>query len=93
MSVGALAANGVVPLTVEAAILHRWRLTFNVPPPFPSEGCFANVEPAPGSAVHGVLCELDDKHLSDLDRFEANGIVYGRLEPNVSTYGGGVRAC
>lgn len=88
LSVISLRAKGVTPLSSEPAILEGWRVVFNIPDFFRIEGGTGNIEPCEDDAVHGVLHGCRDRDLATLDRLEALGITYERIEATVVTYGG-----
>lgn len=88
MNMIALKAKGVTPVSSERAILHNWRLTFDVPHFFQHEGGVGNVHPSdnPNDSVHGILHECHEEDLPTLDELEALGVVYSREEVEVETY-------
>ncbi|NRA32564.1 MAG: gamma-glutamylcyclotransferase [Polyangiaceae bacterium] len=88
LSVASLRAKGGTPLASEPAVLHNWQLRFNLPDFFPIEGGTGNVQRKAGSDVHGVLHACRDADLAQLDRLEAVGISYERVEQSVVTYSG-----
>ncbi len=89
MSPGVLIERrGIRPAESVAGCLKDYRLVFNTRG-FPwLEPVFANVEPAPGAAVHGVLHRLTPSQLARLDRYEGGGWAYRHLELEVRAYDG-----
>lgn len=89
LSMTSLRAKGVEPLTSRRAVLHGWRLRFNVQHFFRHEGGVANVEQTqnPDDRVHGVLYECPDEALAPLDATEAYGYGYDRLTVEVASDG------
>ena len=88
LSVVSLRAKGVDPLSSEPGILSGWRLVFDIPDFFAIEGGTGNIRPERGHAVHGVVHACRDAELATLDKLEALGITYERVEVSVITYGG-----
>src|SRR5688572_762967 len=88
MSVNALKAKGVEPLSAEPAILDGWRLSFNIPDFFLIEGGTGNIEIAEMRQVHGILYSCRNEHLEVLDELEAVGVSYQRVKTIVTTYSG-----
>jgi cation transport regulator ChaC len=82
-------AKGVEPLTSRPAILHGWRLRFNVQHFFRHEGGVGNIErcAAPGACVLGVLYDCPDDALAALDAMEACGHGYDRISVDVEAEG------
>lgn len=66
-------------LGAEPAELPGWRLVWNY---FAKgrRGGAANVEPAEGENLHGVVLRVDDRALDAIDRKEALDVCYGRRE-------------
>ncbi|MEX0348124.1 MAG: gamma-glutamylcyclotransferase family protein [Paracoccaceae bacterium] len=89
-----LRAKGVVPSASRAAVLNGWRLEFNVEHFFRHEGGVGNIECTGGPAdrVLGVLHCCDETDLAALDRMEAYGVGYDRVEVTVETELGTERA-
>lgn len=87
MDLRSLRAKGVEPSRSTRAVLHGWRLRFNVRHFFCHEGGVGNIEPSadPSDAVWGVLHLCDDEHLALLDAAEAYGHGYDRTEVSVTT--------
>lgn len=87
LNLASMAAKGVKPLSSSRAVLHGWRLRFNVAHFFTHEGGVGNIERSQNEkdAVWGVLhfCSKDD--LSLLDAAEANGYGYDRMTVTVET--------
>lgn len=88
LSVVSLRAKGVDPLSSEPAILSGWRLLFDIPDFFAIEGCTGNIQPERGADVHGVVHACRDADLPALDKLEALGVTYERVEASVVTYSG-----
>jgi sulfite reductase alpha subunit-like flavoprotein len=86
MSVVSLRAKGVVPLSSEPAILDGWRLAFDIPDFFRIEGGTGNIRRREGDVVHGVLHGCRSSDLATLDKLEAVGVSYERIETSVRTY-------
>lgn len=87
MDLRSLRAKGVDPSESHAAVLHGWRLRFNVHHFFRHEGGVGNIEPSPtpGSLVRGVLHRCEARHLALLDAAEAYCHGYDRIELPVET--------
>lgn len=90
----ALRAKGVEPLASVRGRLPGWRLTFNVRHWFPHEGGMGNIRRTgnPDDEVQGVVHLCEDSALASLDRMEAYGVGYDRIEVDVQTDTGPVRA-
>lgn len=89
LSRASLRVKGVEVHATEPAVLQDWRVSFNIEHPFPVvEGSVANVVPAAGGVVHGVLCTCEDRYLPSLDLFEGLGVFYERRQLEVRTYDG-----
>jgi hypothetical protein len=82
MSLQSLRAKGIEPLASTRAVLHGWRLRFNVQHFFRHEGGVGNIEYTghPDDRVMGVLHECTDDALALLDAAEAYGHGYDRIE-------------
>ena len=94
LHVPALRAKGVQPLTSMRGRLRGWRLSFDVRHWFPHEGGMGNITHT-GSVddeVQGVVHACEDDALPALDRLEAYGVGYDRIEVEVLTDAGPVRA-
>lgn len=87
MDLRSLRAKGVEPRESLAAVLHGWRLRFNVHHFFRHEGGVGNIEPSQmqGDVVRGVLHLCESQHLALLDAAEAHGHGYERVEVEVET--------
>lgn len=85
MNMTSLRAKGVEPLAARCAILHGWRLRFNVQHFFRHEGGVGNVERSenPDDRVLGVLYDCPDEALAPLDAMEACGHGYDRITVEV----------
>ena len=89
-----LKAKGVIPLSSERAILHGWKLRFNVRHWFRHEGGVANIEPSsdPADFVEGMVHACPDDSLASLDAVESYGVGYDRTEVEVVTAGRKIKA-
>lgn len=87
MNMTSLRAKGVEPLTSRCAVLHGWRLRFNVQHFFRHEGGVGNIERSenPDDRVLGVLYDCPDEALAPLDAMEACGHGYDRITVEVDT--------
>jgi AIG2 family protein len=87
MALMSLRGKGVEPRASERAVLHGWRLRFNVHHFFRHEGGVANIEPSgdASNVVWGVVHLCEDEHLLQLDAVEAYGHGYDRVEVSVHT--------
>jgi sulfite reductase (NADPH) flavoprotein alpha-component len=94
MNITSLRAKGVEPLASRRAILHGWRLRFNVQHFFRHEGGVGNIEPseAPDDRVLGLLHDCPDEALPPLDAMEALGHGYERITVEVEAEGDRVPA-
>lgn len=88
MSMLSLRAKGVDPLASRKAVLHGWRLRFNVQHFFRHEGGVGNIEYTGNSndRVLGVLHACPDEALALLDAAEAYGHGYDRIDIDVETF-------
>ena len=89
-----LKAKGVKPLSSTCGILRGWQLRFNVQHWFRHEGGVGNVQPSNNlnDVVEGMVHECLDEHLAPLDAVEAYGKGYDRIEVEVETASGVVKA-
>jgi len=89
LNITSLRAKGVEPLAARLAVLHGWRLRFNVQHFFRHEGGVGNIErsEAPGDRVLGILYDCPDAALAPLDATEACGHGYDRITVEVDTDG------
>lgn len=89
MNMTSLRAKGVEPLAFRRAVLHGWRLRFNVQHFFRNEGGVGNIERSeiPGDQVLGVLYDCPDEALGPLDAMEAFGHGYDRITVEVEAEG------
>jgi len=89
MNITSLRAKGVEPLASRLAVLHGWRLRFNVQHFFRHEGGVGNIERSeqPGDRVLGVLYDCPDEALAPLDAMEACGHGYERITVEVEAEG------
>jgi hypothetical protein len=94
MNITSLRAKGVEPLASRRAVLHGWRLRFNVQHFFRHEGGVGNIErsEAPDDQVQGVLHDCPDAALTSLDAMEACGHGYDRITVEVEADGERVSA-
>jgi sulfite reductase (NADPH) flavoprotein alpha-component len=94
MNITSLRAKGVEPLASRRAVLHGWRLRFNVQHFFRHEGGVGNIErcDAQGERVLGVLYDCPDEALPPLDAVEACGHGYERISVEVEADGEQVHA-
>ncbi|MCU7841574.1 MAG: gamma-glutamylcyclotransferase [Candidatus Thiodiazotropha sp. (ex Troendleina suluensis)] len=85
MNIISLRAKGVEPFVSQRAVLHGWRLCFNVQHFFRHEGGVGNIEGSEeaGSRVLGVLYDCPDEALASLDAVEAYGHGYDRITVEV----------
>ncbi|OMH38345.1 hypothetical protein BGP75_06520 [Motiliproteus sp. MSK22-1] len=85
MNITSLRAKGVEPMASRRAVLHDWRLRFNVQHFFRHEGGVGNIEPYAGAGerVLGVLYDCPDEALASLDAAEAFGHGYDRITVEV----------
>ena len=81
MNLTSMRAKGVQPLNSRPAILHGWRLRFNVQHFFRHEGGVGNIERSTKAQdyVLGVLHDCPDEALQSLDAMEALGHGYDRI--------------
>ncbi len=89
-----LQAKGVQPLASERAVLHGWRLRFNVQHWFRHEGGVGNIEPSPNPEdfVEGMVHSCREEQLAALDAVESYGLGYDRIAVDVETATGLVKA-
>lgn len=89
LNITSLRAKGVEPLASRRAVLHGWRLRFNVQHFFRHEGGVGNIERSkvPGERVLGVLYDCPDEALPPLDAMEACGHGYERITVEVEADG------
>jgi len=80
--------RGIEPLEAAAGCLQGYRLVFNTRGIPLLEPAFANVEPARGGEVHGVLYRLTADQMGRLDMFEGGGMAYRHLDLEVRAYDG-----
>lgn len=89
-----LKAKGVVPVSSERAVLHGWKLRFNVQHWFRHEGGVANIELSNDQSdfVEGMVHTCPDESLASLDAVESYGLGYDRTEVEVETADGKIKA-
>ena len=94
LRLAALRAKGVEPHRSVPATLVGWTLRFNVRHWFRHEGGMGNIEHTgrPGDRVLGLVHLCDDAQLTPLDAVEAYGWRYDRVQVEVSTADGPIRA-
>ncbi len=78
--------RGIEPRESVGGCLKDYRLVFNTRGIPWMEPVFANVEPAAGTSVHGVLHRLTEKQLTRLNLYEGVGLAYRHLELEVAAY-------
>jgi cation transport regulator ChaC len=72
-------AKGISVLASQRAVLHDWKLCFNVKHWFRHEGTMANAMLQHGHAVKGSLHTIATADLKVLDIMESNGVGYDRV--------------
>ncbi len=89
-----LKAKGVEPISSTRGILHGRRLRFNVQHWFRHEGGVGNtaLSDDPRDTVEGMVHLIRDEHLALLDAVEAYGKGYDRIEVQIETEVGSVKA-
>lgn len=89
-----LKAKGAAPAASRRAVLPGWRLRFDVEHFFRHEGGMGNIARTgdPADRTPGVLHLCADADLAALDRAEAYGVGYDRIEVEVIARDGPVRA-
>lgn len=89
-----LRAKGVEPRWSQRATLHGWKLLFNVQHWFRHEGGVGNIQPSDRSAdrVQGLVHACEDGDLALLDAVESYGVGYDRIEVELETARGPLRA-
>ncbi len=94
MLLTSLRAKGVEPRESRRATLRGWKLAFDVHHWFRHEGGVGNIHPSdePGAHVQGVVHLCEDTHLPRLDAVESLGVGYDRIEVDLVTAEGPVRA-
>jgi hypothetical protein len=70
MSPAVLRRRNLDPLSSEAARLDGYSFGFTHKGILPLEPCFANIQPAPGRSMHGVLHRLRCEDMDRLDQIE-----------------------
>jgi len=87
-------AKGVEPLWYEPVVLQGWKLVFNVRHWFRHEGGVGNIVATnnPQDEVHGLLYACKDEQLASLDLMESYGVAYDRIEFEIDTSAGRVKA-
>jgi sulfite reductase (NADPH) flavoprotein alpha-component len=94
LNLTSLRAKGVEPRCSEQAALHGWKLLFNVRHWFRHEGGVGNIRPSedPADHVHGLVHLCEDEQLPLLDAVESYGVGYDRIEVELDTAHGPLRA-
>lgn len=92
MNATSLRHKGVVPLHTVRGTLTDWQLTFNVTHWFRHEGGVGNIVPKPGAVVEGLVHRIDAEMLAKLDKVESYGVGYDRIEVELATPDGPIRA-
>jgi gamma-glutamylcyclotransferase (GGCT)/AIG2-like uncharacterized protein YtfP len=94
MNLTSLRAKGVEPRWSERATLRGWTLLFNVQHWFRHEGGVGNIQPSedPADCVQGLVHGCEDRHLHLLDAVESHGVGYDRIEVELATARGPIRA-
>jgi sulfite reductase (NADPH) flavoprotein alpha-component len=89
-----LRAKGVEPRWSERGTLHGWKLLFNVQHWFRHEGGVGNIHPSdrPTDRVQGLVHACEDRDLELLDAVESYGVGYDRIEVELETACGPLRA-
>lgn len=88
MSTTAMRAKGVEVLSSRAARIHNRVRSIRVPMFAPFRGHAADLRPAPGRQVHGVLHEIRDCDLPLMDEWEGLGWLYDAEQTLVHTDAG-----
>jgi hypothetical protein len=94
LNLASLRAKGVEPLESVTGTLPGWKLVFDVRHWFRHEGGVGNIRRT-GDAhdcVEGVVHVCEDHHLALMDAVESYGVGYDRIEVEVQTHAGPVRA-
>jgi len=94
LSLASLRAKGVEPRQSVRARLAGWKLVFDVRHWYRHEGGVGNIRPSHGThdAVEGLVHLCDDHHLPLLDAMESYGVGYDRIEVELETETGPLRA-
>ncbi len=93
MNPARMRARGLHFSTAEAAVLANFRLRFNKQSHCRPEVSYANIEPALGSRVEGVLYALEDSDaIGKMDHFEGTPVRYSRERLRIHTPGRGAAA-
>lgn len=89
-----LKAKGVIPIHSQKATLRGWRLVFNVEHWFRHEGGMGNIVPSTSAQdqVEGVVHQCLDAHLPSMDSMESYGVAYDRVEIELDTESGPLKA-
>ncbi|MDO8965214.1 gamma-glutamylcyclotransferase family protein [Algoriphagus sp.] len=94
MNLISLRAKGVDPIHSQKAILRGWKLTFNVQHWFRHEGGMGNIARSSNEddLVEGVVHLCHDDQLASMDAMESFGVAYDRVEVQLETASGIVKA-
>lgn len=89
-----LKAKGVEPIQSQKALLKGWKLRFNVQHWFRHEGGMGNIEPSENAedVVEGMVHLCPEKQLASMDSMESYGVAYDRIEVELMTKNGSVKA-
>jgi hypothetical protein len=94
LSLASLRAKGVEPHSSVRGTLAGWQLVFDVRHWYRHEGGVGNIRRCDDThaCVEGLVHLCDDHHLALLDAMESYGVGYDRIEVDVDTQLGPVRA-
>lgn len=87
INLASLRSKGVIPVSSARAVLHGWKLRFNVKHWFRHEGGVGNIRPSsdPADLVEGMIHIFPDEQLASLDAVESYGYGYDRITISVET--------
>lgn len=94
LSLASLRAKGVEPRESIRGRLFGWKLVFDVRHWYRHEGGVGNIRRTdhPEDRVEGLVHLCEDQHLALLDAMESYGVGYDRIEVDIETEAGLVRA-